>query len=128
MSTAHHENHERLSFDLGDRLAKSLKVSGVSSQEMAATLRVSRNTVSNYIHGNTNIPYLALREWALRTGVPFEWLERGVLNDESPSGDDPKGQAWPAGSGGPVKCTPRDSNPEPIDYGTVIPMFGKIAA
>ena len=127
MSPAHHENHERLAFDLGDRLAKSLRVSGVSSQEMAATLRVSRNTISNYVHGNTTIPYLAMREWALRTGVPFEWLENGVLNDESPSGSDPEGQAWPAGSGGPM-CTPRDLNPEPIDYGIVVPLFGAIAA
>jgi transcriptional regulator with XRE-family HTH domain len=129
MSTAHHENHDRLSFDLSDRLAKSLRVSGVSNQEMAATLRVSRNTISNYIHGNTTIPYLALREWALRTGVPFEWLERGVLNEESPSGDDPSGQAVPTTRGGRKKSLLPESNRGPSHYNadTVVPLFGVAA-
>lgn len=130
MSTAHHENYDRLSFNLGDRLAKSLRISGVSSQEMAATLRVSRNTVSNYIHGNTQIPYLALREWALRTGVPLEWLENGVLNDESPSGSDPEGQAWPAARGGREGSLLSELNRSPSHYNadTVVPLFGRIAA
>lgn len=68
---------EQLQFSLGDRLAKSLHVAGLTSQDMAEALEVSRNTVSNYINGNTQPRKLYLREWALKTGVPLEWLETG---------------------------------------------------
>lgn len=70
---------EQLQFGLGDRLAKALHVAGLTSQDMAEALEVSRNTVSNYINGNTKPRKLYLREWALKTGVPLEWLETGAF-------------------------------------------------
>lgn len=68
---------DQLQFGLADRLAKSLHVAGMTNLDMAKVLEVSPNTVSNYINGNTQPRKLYLREWALKTGVPLEWLETG---------------------------------------------------
>lgn len=76
-------------WDLTDRLAKSLKVSGTSVQEMADYLDVHRNTVSAWINGRTPPSTQSLRLWALRTGFPFDWLR---------DGDQPPGPFGPDGS------------------------------
>ncbi len=70
-----------LEFDLADRMRKSLRVSGISSAEMADILEVSRNTVSGWLNGAREPKRLYLRIWAVRTGVPLKWLETG----EAPS-------------------------------------------
>lgn len=64
-------------WDVTDRLRKALKHAGLGPGDMAAELGVSRNTVTNYLNGHTRIPGPALRLWAMRTGVPREWLETG---------------------------------------------------
>lgn len=69
----------KLEFGLSDRLAKALEVAGMTNQEMADCLGVSRNTISNYTHGNSSPRKLYMREWAMRTGVPLEWLETGTF-------------------------------------------------
>lgn len=62
-----------LAFTRADRLEKSLSYANVSHQDMADALGVSRQTIGNYTSGRTTrIPKLALKEWALRTGVPLE--------------------------------------------------------
>lgn len=66
--------------DLGDRLAKSLRVSGVSKQEMAAFLEVDRNTVGNWIAGRRHPSPANMRLWSQLTKVPYDWLRYG---DES---------------------------------------------
>lgn len=66
------------SFGLADRLDKALKVSNVSSKDMAAALEVSRNTIGNYTSGRTAPSTLQIKEWAMRTGAPLEWLLTGV--------------------------------------------------
>lgn len=48
---------------------------------MAAELGVARNTVGNYLAGRTSPARSVLRVWALRTGVPFEWLLNGDIGD-----------------------------------------------
>ncbi|MEV8339250.1 helix-turn-helix transcriptional regulator [Leucobacter sp. NPDC077196] len=83
---------DKLQFGLSDRLAKALDVAGMSNQEMADCLGVSRNTISNYTHGNSSPRKLYMREWAMRTGVPLEWLETGSFpNEESPHTAGPNG-------------------------------------
>lgn len=64
-------------WDVTDRLRKALKHAELGPGDMAAELGVSRNTVTNYLNGHTRIPGPALRLWAIRTGVPREWLETG---------------------------------------------------
>jgi hypothetical protein len=64
-------------WDIHDRLRKSLRFAGLGVGEMAEELGVDRNTVGNYINGRTRISGPALRLWAMRTGVPREWIETG---------------------------------------------------
>lgn len=79
-------------WDLTDRLAKSLKESGMSVQKMADYLDVHRNTVSAWINGRTPISTQSLRLWALRTGVPFIWIRDGLEPPTAPF-DGPDGAA-----------------------------------
>ena len=66
-----------LEWDLGDRLRKSLRASGVSVGEMAQELGVSRHTVGGWINGRHRPSRAAVVVWSIRTGVPLEWLEHG---------------------------------------------------
>jgi transcriptional regulator with XRE-family HTH domain len=82
MSIAHDDLINRLRFGLPDRLGKALSVAGVPSNDMADYLGISRTTISNYINGRTEPKKQTLRLWAVRTGVPLEWLETGHLDGE----------------------------------------------
>lgn len=64
-------------FHIGDRLEKALDVAGVSHQAMADYLGCSRNTIGNYIALRSPVSIGTLRLWALKTGVPLEWIENG---------------------------------------------------
>ncbi|WP_419222911.1 helix-turn-helix domain-containing protein [Gordonia sp. CPCC 206044] len=68
---------------------------------MADYLDVSRNTVGTWINGRIDPSVQALRLWALRTGVAYDWLRNGTT---------PEG-----GLGGGGECARRDSNPKPSD-------------
>jgi len=59
------------------RLQRSLVHADVSIDEMADELDVSRQTVSRWLndHGVPRNGFLKL--WALRCGVPYEWLRTG---------------------------------------------------
>jgi transcriptional regulator with XRE-family HTH domain len=64
-------------FDLADRMRKALRTADIGVQEMADYLGVARNTVSTWINGRISPNRQTVRLWAMRTGVPFEWLESG---------------------------------------------------
>lgn len=70
-------------WDLADRMRKGLRESDVGVSEIAEYLGVARNTVSSWINGRIRPSRQTLRLWALRTGVPLEWLEAG----HTPTGD-----------------------------------------
>lgn len=80
------EHPEVPQFDTADRLRKALRNSGVGAQEMADYLGVNRNTVSNWINGHHPPRGAYLRLWALRTGVPYEWLESGEVTPANREG------------------------------------------
>jgi transcriptional regulator with XRE-family HTH domain len=64
---------------LQDRLKRSLdEVPDLSIPGMAAELGVTRQTVTNYLHGHTVPNRSTLRVWAMRCGVPFDWLANGI--------------------------------------------------
>lgn len=54
---------------------------------MADLLGVTRNTVGNYMAGRTAAPVAVLRVWALRCGVPFDWLLTGETSEDDDPGD-----------------------------------------
>lgn len=66
-------------FDTADRMRKTLRVSGLSVQEIAARMGVSRNTVSSWLNGRSVPCRDQLTVWAAYTGAPLEWLERGTV-------------------------------------------------
>lgn len=103
MTTAH-DIYMVLEFDLADRMRKALRISGMGVSEMAEYLGVARNTVSTWINGKIRPSTQTLRLWALRTGVPYEWL----LNGDAPHRNNPDG-------GQSESCARRDSNPQPSD-------------
>ena len=74
-------------FDLADRLRKTLRHHDIGVHEMAAYLEVSRNTVSSWINGRNRPPAATVKLWALRCGVPYEWLAHGI--DPGDGGDAP---------------------------------------
>jgi transcriptional regulator with XRE-family HTH domain len=82
-------------FELEDRMRVSMRRAGVGVSAMADYFGVRRETVGTWINGRIRPGTQSLRLWALRTGVPYEWLRTGEV------------------------CAIRDSNPEPADYGTV---------
>jgi transcriptional regulator with XRE-family HTH domain len=64
---------------LGWRLQRSLAHAGVSMDEMAAELGISRRMVSRWINEHAQPRTAYLKVWAMRTGVPLEWLVSGTL-------------------------------------------------
>ena len=80
-------SYKKLEFTQGDRLRKSLQAADMTSQEMADYLEVNRNTVSRWINDEREPKRVILRLWAMRTGVPLEWIETGVT-PENNGGDD----------------------------------------
>ena len=87
-------------WDLADRFHKSLRTAKISITEMADYFEVHRNTISGWINGRIRPDTRTMRLWALRTGVPYEWLRHG---DPGPDGD-----------GGGSRLG--ESNPGPIHY------------
>lgn len=63
------------SWDTADRMRKALRHSDVGVGEMADYLGVAPNTVSTWINGRIRPSKQTLRLWALRCGVPLEWLQ-----------------------------------------------------
>lgn len=71
-------------FDLNHRLARSLEWSAVDSTEMAELLGVSETTLRNYLKARTTPRAGMVRQWALRCGVPYEWLVTGDVPMPNP--------------------------------------------
>lgn len=89
---------------LGWRMRLALAHADMSIEDMGDHLGVHRATISRWLNEHGTPPRDGfLRLWALRTGVPFEWLAHGVIPDPTP------------GPGTTLEYAPRDSNPEPAD-------------
>lgn len=71
-------------WDLADRMRKAMRESGLSVQDLADYFECSRNTVSAWINGRVTPSGQSVRLWALRTGVPYEWLRTGKEPDSDP--------------------------------------------
>lgn len=64
---------------LGWRLQRALSHAEMNVEEMASELGVVRATVSRWMHDKGAPPKAAyIKQWALRTGVPYLWLQDGV--------------------------------------------------
>lgn len=74
-------------WDVADRMAKALRVSGVTPARMALFLGVHRNTIGNYVHGKSRPSRATLIAWADFTQFPLEWIETGQVSSVSHPGD-----------------------------------------
>lgn len=61
-------------WDTADKMRKALRYAGISVQEMAKYLGVSRNTVGSWINGRVSPSVAVLRAWAMCCGVSYAWL------------------------------------------------------
>ena len=66
-------------WDKADRLRKALRMAGVKPGEMASYLDVEPHAISRWLSGRINSSQQSVRLWALRTGVPLEWLLTGAF-------------------------------------------------
>jgi len=73
-------------WDMADRMRKTLRDSGISVQDVAEYLGVSRNTVSSWINGRITPDLTTQRLWAMRFGVPLTWLQTGEAGPDIPTG------------------------------------------
>lgn len=65
-------------WNLQDRLHKAMSHRGITNAtDMAALLRLHRNTVQDYLNGKRIPDYRTLVSWATICRVPVEWLEFG---------------------------------------------------
>lgn len=72
---------------LGWRLRRALDYAGMSVEQMAAELDVSRSTLSRWMSDRGTPPRrLYLDAWARLTQVPAEWLRKGDQMAESVTG------------------------------------------
>lgn len=70
-----------LEWDLGDRLHKALRIADLNVSEISAALGISRTTATKYLAGEVTRPKPAiLMAWAMKTGVPYEWLRGSDLD------------------------------------------------
>ena len=78
-------------FTVGDYLRKAREHAGLDQLELAADLGVSRQTVTNYEKGYVTPRKSTVMAWAMRTGVPVEWITS--LGKTKPRPDSPDGAA-----------------------------------
>jgi transcriptional regulator with XRE-family HTH domain len=80
---------------LGWRMQRALDFGHMKVQDMADELGVSRQTVSRWMSDKGTPPRrIYVQQWALRCGVPYEWLINGeVSQSPHPEGDGPVAQS-----------------------------------
>lgn len=75
-------------WSLGDRLRKAREVAGMSQQDWADEVGISRGSVANYEAGKQKPRRPVLLAWAMRSGVQLDWLAGG---ENPPSSTDYRG-------------------------------------
>lgn len=85
-------------FELKHRLARALEQGHVTPGQMADEIGRGVTTIRNYLKGRTVPDRAVLVTWALRCGVPLEWLLSGTTSgpDGTP-GEDERSTRWYAG-------------------------------
>ncbi|MEJ7763903.1 MAG: helix-turn-helix domain-containing protein [Acidimicrobiales bacterium] len=72
-----HTGRRRPSFQLHHRLGLAMDEAQIKPAVMAAFLKVSTGTISNYVNGHTTPGYSTIARWADKCDVETDWLEEG---------------------------------------------------
>ena len=70
-----------LAENLVDRMHRAMRISDMSTQELADKMGVHRNSVRNYLTGRRQ-PNRPAHCLGFATGVPLTWLETGHINGD----------------------------------------------
>ena len=73
---------DEVAWDLSDRLRKAREACGLEQTELAERMQVTRQTIGNYENRRVKPNRGTIVLWALATGVPIDWLWRGVWPDD----------------------------------------------
>lgn len=76
--------NRQLDFQLHHRLALTIEEGLATVDDMATLFECHRNTILNWISGRSTPRRRDVRQWAMRTGVSFDWLWSGT---EEPPND-----------------------------------------
>lgn len=71
-------------FQLKHRLSLALEIAELKPEDIAVELGLAATTVRNYLAGRTSPKRAVLVAWALRCGVPIDWLAEGVIPQTPP--------------------------------------------
>jgi len=66
--------------EVGERLKQWRTQKGLTQQELAQLLNVSRSTIASWEIGRTEIPYKALKKLKEEFGLDLNWLISGEEN------------------------------------------------
>ena len=62
---------------IGGRCRRARTMAGIEQIPLAEAFGISRNTISNYENGKTDVPAWVMIRYAEATGVSLEWLAYG---------------------------------------------------
>lgn len=93
---------------VGDRLRKARTTTGLTAKAFADEIGISTKTALDAESDKRAPRRITLLAYAMRSGVPVEWLETGNAPQPKP--------------GGEGLYTARDSNPEPADSAIAHPL------
>jgi transcriptional regulator with XRE-family HTH domain len=82
-------------FEMRHRLALALEAADVSNEQMADEVGKSVTTIRNYLSGRTHPGRAVVVTWALRCGVPFDWLAYGIEADDPRDPSEQVKQSFP---------------------------------
>lgn len=74
-------------FTLGDRLRKARELTGLTVRQFADEIGVSHGTITNAEGDRRSVRPITIKAYAMRTGVPVEWLETGLAPALPPGPD-----------------------------------------
>lgn len=78
MSEMRSPNSAVPAWTLGWRLQRALAHAGMTTTDMGEELGVARSTISRWVNDGGTPKAAYIKQWALRCGVPYEWLAFGV--------------------------------------------------
>ncbi len=79
-------DRDPLAWTVGERFRKARELIGLDQETMAAAVGVARKSISRW-ENNVSAPRRpVILSWALRTGVPYEWLLTGEVAVNGPDG------------------------------------------
>lgn len=119
ITLSHGSRVPTITIDKGMRLAAARQDAGITQERMAELLNCSRRTITRY-ESDDSVPPAVVMAYSMATDVNLAWLETGVADFDN------DGDYFTAIAGKGSRYTPRDLNPEPTDYGSVVHVeFGR---